>query len=454
MRFGGGPFHRRCLMAGMRDEDVQTCLRVLAELAETPDGHPDAERVRAAAGLFLRRSRERERVARRLRHAAADAEVLAGTAPAVRSRAAEPRRADRRADEPAPSPHQVVPAGTPAGELRPCYICKARYREIDAFYRQLCPLCADENRRRRDARADLTGRRAIVTGGRVKAGFELVCKLLRDGAEMTAVTRFPADARRRFAGLPDHDDWRDRLTIVGLDLRDVPALVRWCDALVAEGRPLDILVNHAAQTLRHPPEAYAELLAGEDRPALPAPVTPPVPTGSGQVDVAGLLPDPSPVNSWTRRVHEIDPVELLEVQLVNVTAPFLLLGRLRPLLERSPHPRRYVVNVSAAEGQFTRAYKGPEHPHTNMAKAALNMLTLTTASELAERGVYVTSVDPGWFTDQRPEPDRVRRAAAGFRPPLDVVDAAARIYDPIVRGERDGDPPHGCLLKDYKVVSW
>jgi NAD(P)-dependent dehydrogenase (short-subunit alcohol dehydrogenase family) len=172
------------------------------------------------------------------------------------------------------------------------------------------------------------------------------------------------------------------------------------------------------------------------------------------VDIAGLLPDPSPDNSWTRLVHEIDPVELLEVQLINVTAPFLLLGRLRPLLERSPHPRRYVVNVSAVEGQFDRHYKGPEHPHTNMAKAALNMLTRTSASELAGRGVHVTSVDPGWFTDQQPAPDRERRAAAGFRPPLDVVDAAARIYDPIVRGERDGDPPHGCLLKDYRVANW
>ncbi|MES9536458.1 SDR family NAD(P)-dependent oxidoreductase [Actinomadura sp. NPDC000600] len=436
----------------MRDDDVRTCLRVLAEMADAPDGHPDLARVRAAAGAFVRRTRERERAAARVRQAAADARMLAATATGA------PGRVEGAPVEP---PREAVPSGTVTGGLRACYVCKAHFREADAFYHRLCPPCAEEHRRYRHARADLAGRRAIVTGGRVKAGFELVLKLLRDGAAVTALTRFPADARRRFAEVADQADWRDRLTIVGMDLRDVPSLVRWCDALVDAGEPLDILVNLAAQTLRHPPESYAELLAGEKRAGeltageeIAAPGALPVPLPTGAVDVAGLLPDPSPVNSWTRLVHEVDPVELLEVQLINVTAPFVLLGRLRPLLELSPRPRRYVVNVSAVEGQFDRVYKGAEHPHTNMAKAALNMLTRTTASELAEHGVHVTSVDPGWFTDQQPEPARARRTAAGFRPPLDVVDAAARIYHPIVRGERGGDPPSGCLLKDYRVVNW
>ncbi|WP_433466297.1 SDR family NAD(P)-dependent oxidoreductase [Spirillospora sp. CA-128828] len=435
----------------MLDDDVRTCLRVLAELAEAPDGDPDLERVRTAVGTFVKRTRERERAAARKRRAAADAEVLAGTATGA---------ADRVEGAPVEPPREIVRssvqgARTPLGGLVSCYVCKAHFREADAFYHRLCPPCAEEHHRRRAARADLAGRRAIVTGGRVKAGFELVLKLLRDGASVTALTRFPADARRRFSAVPDRETWQDRFTITGMDLRDIPGLVRWCDALAAEGRPLDILVNLAAQTLRHPPESYDELLAGEGTAALPAPTALEVTTThSGAVDVAGLLPDPSPGNSWTRLVHEVDPVELLEVQLINVTAPFVLLGRLRPLLERSPHPRRYVVNVSAVEGQFASAYKGAEHPHTNMAKASLNMLTRTTASELAEHGIHVTSVDPGWFTDQQPAPDRARRAAAGFRPPLDVVDAAARVYDPIVRGERDGDPAHGCLLKDYRIVSW
>jgi NAD(P)-dependent dehydrogenase (short-subunit alcohol dehydrogenase family) len=430
-------------MGGMRDEDdIRTCLRVLDELAGADDGDPDLERVRAAVATFVKRTRGRERALQRRRRAEADAAVLAATATGA---------AERTEGAPVTAKPAPVRPRTPLGGLITCYVCGTHFREVDAFYHRLCPSCAQEHHEHRHARADLTGRRAIVTGGRVKAGFELVLKLLRDGAEVTALTRFPADARRRFAAVPDHAQWTDRLTVTGMDLRDIPSVVRWCDGLAAEGRPLDILVNLAAQTLRHPPEAYAELLKGEDRPALTAGAA--IETLETAVDVAGLLPDPAPRNSWTRLVHEVDPVELLEVQLINVTAPFLLLGRLRPLLERSPRPRRYVVNVSAAEGRFDRRYKGPEHPHTNMAKAALNMLTHTGASELASCGIYMTSVDPGWFTDQNPAPDRDRRAAAGFRPPLDVVDAAARVYHPIVDGEK-GTPRHGCLLKDYKVVTW
>ncbi|WP_433325912.1 hypothetical protein [Spirillospora sp. CA-294931] len=423
----------------MRDEDLQTCLRVLAELAEAPPDDPGLARVRDAVAAFTKRRRGHDRSAARRRQAEADAALLASTATGAPTRR-----------EGAPLGSALPVAHRPLGNLRNCYACGANFREVDAFYHRLCPPCADEHRLRRAARTDLSGRRALVTGGRVKAGFELVLKLLRDGAAVTAMTRFPRDARARFAAVPDHRDWWDRLTVTGIDLRDIPALVRWCDARVASGEPLDILVNLAAQTVRRPPESYAALVAAEEAPALAAgPAFP----ESEALDVAGLLPDPSPVNSWTSLVHEVDPVELLEVQLINVTAPFLLLGRLRTLLERSAHPRRYVVNVSAVEGQFGRRYKGAEHPHTNMAKAALNMLTRTGADELAASGVFMTSVDPGWFTDQRPEPDRERRTAAGFRPPLDVVDAAARVYDPIVRGEA-GEPMHGCFLKDYRVTSW
>ncbi|GAA2112377.1 SDR family NAD(P)-dependent oxidoreductase [Actinomadura alba] len=483
----------------MREEDLRTCLRVLAELADAPPDDPDLRAVRRAVSAFVKRTRERERDRDRRRRSDADAALLATTATGATDRVegvpVSPRLppdgpaltpAGRMGGVPAPSPG-TAEAPRRIGGLLACYVCKAHFRQIDDFYHRLCPPCAEENRRRRSARTDLSGRRAIVTGGRVKAGFELVLRLLRDGAAVTALTRFPHDARQRFAAMADHADWSERLTITGIDLRDIPAVVRWCDEQVAAGEPLDILVNHAAQTLRHPPESYAALLATERAAAaLEAARGPdagepdagePDAGGSGAggsgvggsgvggsgvatlsavpgiVDVAGLLPDRSPVNSWTHLVHEVDPVELIEVQLINVTAPFLLLGRLRPLLTASPWPRRYVVNVSAVEGQFDRTYKGPEHPHTNMAKAALNMLTRTTADELAGHGVYVTSVDPGWFTDQQPEPDRYRRTAAGFRPPLDVVDAAARVYDPIVRGEQ-GDPPYGCFLKDYRVTPW
>jgi len=226
----------------VREEDLLTCLRVLAELAGAPEGDPRRARVQQAVDAFRERTR--------------------------RGPAAAPLRR--------------------IGDLRRCYVCKEHYREIDAFHERLCPRCADENRVRRTARADLTGRRAIVTGGRVKAGFELVLKMLRDGAAVTAITRFPQDARRRFAAVPDHAEWQDRLTITGMDLRDIPSLLRWCEAQVDAGEPLDILVNLAAQTVRPPASSYEALLAGEKAAELT--------TGR-----AAVVPEGSPRGSWTSR---------------------------------------------------------------------------------------------------------------------------------------------------------
>jgi NAD(P)-dependent dehydrogenase (short-subunit alcohol dehydrogenase family) len=172
------------------------------------------------------------------------------------------------------------------------------------------------------------------------------------------------------------------------------------------------------------------------------------------IDAGGLVPDLDAVNSWTRKVHEVDPVELLEVQLCNSVAPFILISRLRPTLAASPARRKYVVNVSAMEGQFARRYKGSGHPHTNMAKAALNMLTRTSATEMYEDdGILMTAVDTGWITDERPHPTKMRLAGEGFHAPLDLVDGAARVYDPIVRGEL-GEDLYGCFLKDFAPSPW
>ena len=142
------------------------------------------------------------------------------------------------------------------------------------------------------------------------------------------------------------------------------------------------------------------------------------------------------------------------MQLCNQTAPFLLVSRLRASLAASPARRTYVVNVSAMEGQFGRGYKGPGHPHTNMAKAALNMLTRTSAQEMFETDrILMTAVDTGWITDERPHPTKARLAAEGFHAPLDLVDGAARVYDPVVRGEQ-GEDLYGVFLKDYRPAAW
>ena len=473
--------------SGIDPVDLRTALRVLAALDELPLEHPDAVALRRATASLFKTVKLRRRAERRAAILANDAAVTAATATAA------PGRID---DETLGLPLAASIGANGAGTLlqaRGCYVCKERYVEVDAFYHQLCPTCARRNRARREARTDLTGRRALLTGGRAKIGMYIALRLLRDGAQTTITTRFPRDAARRFAAMADSADWIDRLRIVGIDLRDPGQVVALADGVAAQG-PLDILVNNAAQTVRRSAQAYALLTAAEAAPLpggpLPQIVTPersiggparltegarphwtPTPqalaelaltAGSASpeqiaagsaVDAGGLVPDPHAVNSWVQRVDEVDPIELLEVQLCNVTAPFILAGRLRPALAASPARRTYIVNVSAMEGQFQRGYKGPGHPHTNMAKAALNMLTRTSAEELRHDGILMTSVDTGWITDERPQPTRARLAGEGFHAPLDLVDGAARVYDPIVRGEA-GEDLFGCFLKDYEPAPW
>jgi NAD(P)-dependent dehydrogenase (short-subunit alcohol dehydrogenase family) len=168
-------------------------------------------------------------------------------------------------------------------------------------------------------------------------------------------------------------------------------------------------------------------------------------------------------NSWKQTVDEVDPLELLEVQMCNSVAPFLLVSRLRPAMRAAVERRRevvgdaargHVVNVSAMEGQFGRRYKGAGHPHTNMAKAALNMLTRTSAQEMFDTDrILMTAVDTGWITDERPHDEKLRIAGEGWHAPLDLVDGAARVYDPIVQGER-GTDLYGVFLKDFRPYDW
>jgi len=446
---------------GIDPGDLRKCLAVIAQVDDLPTEHPDAVAVRrATAGLF-KTVKDRRRAERRAAVAAADRAVMAATATAA------PGRID---DETSGIALVSSVPGASAGTLiraRPCYQCKARYTEVDAFYHQLCPACARLNRERREARTDLTGRRALLTGGRAKIGMYIALRLLRDGAQTTITTRFPRDAARRFASMPDSAEWLDRLQIVGIDLRQPGQVVALADA-VAAGGPLDVLINNAAQTVRRSPDAYALLVAGEAG-ALPsapgvlelgaAPDLHPVTTlaltaRSTTIDAGGLVPDEVDHNSWTQRVDEVDPVEMLEVQLCNMTAPFILISRLRAALAASTARRTYVVNVSAMEGSFGRGYKGPGHPHTNMAKAALNMLTRTSAREMLDAdGILMTSVDTGWITDERPHATKVRLADEGFHAPLDLADGAARVYDPIVRGEA-GEDVCGVFLKDYSATAW
>lgn len=472
-------------MTAIDPERLATCLQVLAEIDALPPEHPDAVVVRRATARMFKQLKKARRSAKRNAVAAADQAVIAATATGA------PGRID---DETQGIPLVSAAVGASAGTLlrsRACYICKTHYTQVDAFYHQLCPDCAAMSRAKREARTDLTGRRALLTGGRAKIGMYIALRLLRDGAHTTITTRFPHDAVRRFAAMPDHADWLHRLQVVGIDLRDPAQVVALADTVAGQG-PLDILINNAAQTVRRAPGSYAALIEAERTPsnelvdvitfdhvsdahpaalagslaehqaphaltelALTARSASPQRIAAGvAIDAGGLLPDTAPVNSWTQRVHEVDALELLEVQLCNQTAPFILVSRLRPAMAASTARRKYVVNVSAMEGQFSRRYKGPGHPHTNMAKAALNMLTRTSAGEMLETdGILMTAVDTGWITDERPHPTKLRLAEEGFHAPLDLVDGAARVYDPIVRGEA-GEDLYGCFLKDYAPSPW
>ncbi len=492
--------------------DLEVALRVLGAAHELPEDHPDRIALRDATSGMYKSARKKRRRDFRDAVSSADREVVARTATGAPDRIDDETRGIELTTS--------VESASAGSLLRPrnCYVCKEPYTRVDAFYHQLCPTCAHFSHGKRNARTDLTGRRALLTGGRAKIGMHIALRLLRDGAHTTITTRFPNDAARRFASLPDSSDWLHRLKVVGIDLRDPAQVIALADSVAAAG-PLDILINNAAQTVRRSPGSYSLLVDAETQ-SLPGGPLPeieklggpaqlhPVSIGTSvsggsasvpapmlstaslagtvaegvaqhltagdltalamtagssslakhadgsAIDAGGLVPDVAHVNSWVQHVHEVDPVEMLEVQLCNTTAPFLLIARLRASLAASPARRTYVVNVSAMEGQFSRRYKGPGHPHTNMAKAALNMLTRTSAGEmLTTDGILMTAVDTGWITDERPHYTKVRLAQEGFKAPLDLVDGAARVYDPIVRGEA-GEDVHGVFLKDYVASPW
>ena len=436
-------------------DEMEACLRVLQRVSEDPDLIRDHDRMKGLIAKIHRGGKKGARRAAQEDGRAEDRRLRASTAVVQAHLGTQSR--------PALTDGAVTMLGT-LNTPAHCYVCKAAYSAVHPYYHLLCPACAALNARKRLQTADLTGRVALVTGGRIKIGYQVALRLLRDGARVIVTTRFPADAAGRFEAEADRHQWQGRLRVEGLDLHRLPAVEEFTRDLLASEPALDILINNAAQTIRRPPAFYRHLLASEQA-LLQLEAGPEAARGGleltghfppGRYDRDGQQVDMRPTNSWRLRLDEIETVEMLEVQVVNAVAPFLLNARLKPLLLRSPFARRFIVNVSAMEGQFGRESKTVYHPHTNMAKAALNMMTRTSAADYARDGIYMNSVDTGWVTDENPHPRKTHlQEKRGFWTPLDSTDGMARIYDPIVRGlTEEATPPSGHFLKDYAPHPW
>lgn len=371
-----------------------------------------------------------------------------------------------------------------------CYACNAMFTLIDAFYFQLCPACSKLNFEKRNQTTPMPGKVALVTGARVKIGFQTALKLLREGATGTKIsahtvflllgkyehcplthviffsivlvtTRFPNDAARRYAEESDFASFSDRLHVIGVDFRSLAMVHSLATTVASQFKRLDILIHNAAQTLHRPPLFYEHLLRGEATPLPPgvANVVHALPVDAGfaatlpsndafpslaflpgvvslpqdaartaatavaqatthatqqiaqsqqqqplppstiltqlpvikddfnvdpahfpahHVDIDGQQLDLRPRTTWDLRLKDVELGEIAEVTMVNYMAPLYLTQQLQPLLAHQLHPDRppaaaYVINVSAMEGKFNRAFKNSTHVHTNSAKAALNV---------------------------------------------------------------------------------
>lgn len=414
------------------------------------------------------------------------------------------------------APAQITSSAQEESQLlspRNCYVCKAEYTKLHFFYDAMCTSCADLNYKKRFQTANLEGQVALITGARLKIGYQAAVMMLRAGAKVIVTTRFPVDAATRFSKEKDFLEWGKRLEVFGLDLRHTPSVELFTQFIEQHLGRLDILINNAAQTVRRPPGFYLHLMENEKKPFSEHPKEVQEILGSynsckkrlnefhgqtedsslpvswhiqapgvglrnsaelaqipysydaslkceevfpkGQYDADLQQVDLRTTNSWRMRLAEVPTPEMLEVQLVNSVAPFVLCSRLAPLMRRDLTFKKHIVNVTAMEGKFYRFTKTDRHPHTNMAKAALNMLTHTSASDLAKDGIYMNAVDTGWVTDEDPAAlAQLKQEVHDFQPPLDIVDGAARVCDPFFDGILTGKHWSGKFLKDYFPTDW
>ena len=390
--------------------------------------------------------------------------------------------------------------------FRECYCCKINIVEnnLHFFYSNLCKKCGDLNYSYRTMKLDLSGRIAIVTGGRIKIGFYIAKKLLSFGCKVIVTTRFPKDALLKFKEDKEYNLWKNNLIIYPVDFRLFQSTIKFVDYIINTFPYLDILINNAAQTIRRPTSYYKYLLPIEKQEfsvedqnriihndyallnnsnkdnnslipknnnelnSLPLSVF------CSQIKIIKEKEQPDKIlmgndkqphdftegkNSWKLQLDEVPFEEFMEVQIINAWTPFYLNCKLKPLMDKSPFVDKYIVNVSAMEGVFN-TFKKTTHPHTNMAKASLNMMTRTCGEYYKKFNIYMTAVDTGWVSSmgeinnlfKNNENNNFEEIFCNV--PLDNLDGAMRVLQPIIEGVKNKNYLYGILLKDYKEYHW
>ncbi|UZR96186.1 SDR family NAD(P)-dependent oxidoreductase [Chondrinema litorale] len=450
---------------GFTEEEWTSCLKVLSQLKDNPFENPDNDRFGALVTKIHKTAKKQLRKSAYQQDKSADLAVLKQATIAKNALNGNTLFDHNTSDQ--------KDTYTDLNFPKNCYSCNQAYQKVHFFYHRLCPTCAELNYKHRNLKVDLNGRNIILTGGRVKIGYATSLMLLRSKANLTVTTRFPALALTQFSKEIDYETWKDKLTVYGLDLRNLSAVEEFISYYKSQHKSLDVLINNAAQTIKYEKDYYQPLIAKENQ-LLPAfryqksftqNQTPVISDTKALESIKQSVSDLTlnrfgqPVdlrtkNSWNSTLEEVSTYELLEVNLINQISPFLLIREFTPLLKASTFAEKFIINVTSSEGQFSYHNKTIFHPHTNMTKAALNMMTKTSAAAYAKDKIFMNSVDVGWVSTGAHEILREKQFEAGYIPPLDPVDGAARILHPVYEGLENKVYIAGELLKNYQIIDW